>query len=342
MTQLTKPSICLTLLTGALAITSSTSALWASCARQAANQATTHDANDPRAVESPRQEPQSQDPESQPTAGTAPAETDAPDTEFEAFVARVDVAHRGAPVDGEARETFDRFQGTIGITPMQPDADSIEVRIAARFLGPDLLRYAVEESGRIIESGIDAKGGWGRIENRVYGLTGKEYSTDRRQVAQHRRLARQLLRFLDPAATLRRLQNRSKVETRDLQVGRTKWSGCDYIAGDLDGFPLYVAEGAPRRVRLELWAEKGLIVGLRATALPEQQAEGAPAEELPPTELAFFPKYAAIDSVQVPAEIIMCVEHDPTVGPDPIARIVVETLELRPELDAEDFSRPKT
>ncbi len=255
----------------------------------------------------------------------------AQDPAFDALVTAVDAAHR----KGDKTETFDRFTGTLSISQLGRNTDRIEVRLDAKFLGPDLLKYSVDETGRRIERGQDKnKKVWGRVGDKSYWIAGRDYSDERKEFRRHIRLARQLVEFLDPGKTMRKMTDRSKVQQRkDVKIGRVKRGDCEYVHGVLDDFPLYATAGGSNKVKLELWLKDGLLDAIQATSLDEK---GKPAGN---PEYVLLDDYTDKDGVQVPTRLTIYRVDPAPQKKAPVARIEILSLELKPELEAKDFDR---
>lgn len=257
------------------------------------------------------------------------------DPAFEEFVRAVDAAHRR----DSGEETFDQFKARLTIQrQLEQDGEpaNIDVRLVALFMQPDLLRYEVEEEGRGIERGVDARGAWAKTnEGRgAYPLAGREFASERAEVRRHVRLARQLLRFLDPAASLRTLRDPDPVEDRELRIGRLPSRDCRYVAGTIEDFPMFTSDGDSERVRLGVWTEHGLVAAVEATPLGE---DGEPAGA---SELVVLDDYADYDGLAAPSHLTVYRVGDAPRRPELLAKIAITDLDLAPELRAESFTRP--
>jgi hypothetical protein len=270
-------------------------------------------------------------------ADPPPARPAEPPPGLQDLARAVDAAHRGARNAAAEKREIGGYRGSLTLTPLDRQQDNVEVRLTAAFLAPTLLRYEVEEAGKKLGRGNDAQGAWESVGDQVTALRGRENTQTRDLVEQHVRLADQLLRFLDPASSMRRLERPSEVVRTDLTVGRTKVSA-NKVSGSLPDFPLYRAGGGGHAVQLELWfdATTNLLAAARATPYEAAGPSRTPAE------LVMLSEYRELDGVQVPTRLWIYREDPDASVPTPLVRVEITSLDLDPpDLDARALARPK-
>lgn len=265
-----------------------------------------------------------------PAQGDAPTSKPASST-FDEFVKAVDAAHHQSDQDRD----LDQFVGDLSIRTVETGADNIEVRLAAQFLRPNLLRYSVREADRSLERGRDTKGAWMRNGDRVVTLPGREFKNDLRELNRHVGLAKQLLEFLDPAKTLRQLRDRKPLEKRTLVLGRLDRGECDYVSGVLDGYPLFEKEGETHTVSIEIWARDGIVQAVEATPI---DAAGKPAAV---SELVLMDDYEQRAGILIPTKLQVFRRPPAPERPRSLATIEITKLDLAPALAEAAFQRPK-
>ncbi|MBK8977933.1 MAG: hypothetical protein IPM29_18660 [Planctomycetes bacterium] len=259
---------------------------------------------------------------------------------LEEFAKRVQAAHQVQP-----RATpVDRFRASIAVEPVDPQALGAgeravrgEIRLEVSFIMPRLLRYRIEGDGETVEEGLDERGEWLRIGNQLHDLRGRdavEFAEDRENVRRNVRLARQLLSFVDPAATLRALTVEQGPEPSRLRFGKDSWDAT-VVQGRLEGYPFYVRQkdAAPApQARLSLWfgADDRLLM-VRAVPL---DAEGTVAGD---AEWVKLEDYEASGGLLVPHVLRIYQERD---RPRPVAKIRPESIEFADGLDPRLLARP--
>lgn len=261
----------------------------------------------------------------------APAQAPEP-PDFATLVERVHRAHWGDRTD----VALDRFAATLRLKHVARDADSIEARILAKFIAPRLLRYEIEEPGATRERGQDADGAWARTASGVYRLEGREFASERDEVRQHVRLARQILRYLDPRTTLRGLDAVSRPEAKDFVLGRLRMP-CWTVAGRVDDFPIHggVELGDGERIELRIWIERTRD-RLAAVEARRLDRDGRPA---PDSELILLHEHVERGAVLLPTHVLVYrVAND---RPEPYLDVQVSAIDLSPDLDERDVSRPR-
>lgn len=269
-----------------------------------------------------------------PTAAQVPAD-------LERLATRVDAAHRV----GSGPATITSFRAGLAILGLASDGERGEAELSVSFLEwtpPDrdrskpLIRYRVVDSARPIEQGRDREDYWGLSDGRVVDLRGKEYATDLDNCRRNLKLARQILRFLDPGAVLRGLEQPDAVHEETLQLGRSKPVACLVAAGRLPGFPLRQQAGddAPVRARVFVGKDDGRLLALQVTPL----ADG---DSAPAGEFLFFADHRPHQGRLVPMQVT---HFD--IGPGGVRRpqflVRITTLELAADLRVEDLDRPRS
>ncbi len=255
--------------------------------------------------------------------------------DFAALVADVRRAHHT-----EAGRRPTSFAGTIGVTSIAPDADSIAVQLEIRFRLPDRIRYCVDEGGRRLERGRDANGGWVWLgaEYEPQSLGKAEYEGDREELKRHIAIAAQLLRLLDPAAVVESLAGNSAdepvLDRETFELGRDQAIACRTIAGTVAGMPMYLAGGDSGRAHLKLWidAASHRLIAVRTMPLNEHGRIG------PAGELVVMPEHADRDGVLLPV-LLHFAKVTPGEPNQPLVQVRLRQLELDPALPDERFDR---
>lgn len=239
-------------------------------------------------------------PTSQPTAEAEQTEATATraqrDPKIDEILAAMTLAHRG-----ELAEAVEGFEGKAEITPITEDGDAITLIIDIRFRDPDAIRYKADEGGRRVERGRDHIGPWTRagVDEPAVSLRKAEYENDRDELEKHIALARQLLRFLDPAEVVGRFQTNVVLGEADLPVARNKIRRCHLLTGIADAFPIYTMGGLREQVELQLWIdrENHRLLGVRSTPY----LDGKPTEI---SEFITMPEHVEQGGLLLPARLI--------------------------------------
>lgn len=275
-------------------------------------------------------------------AAAAPQSPDeaAPPLDLAALAARVDAAHRPhGPVPA-----IDAFVGTVELHLIDRDEQGGQVDLAVQFLqwrppGRDrvlpLIRYEVLEAGKPTVRGRDRNGRWQLFQGEARDLQQAEFADDLAAFDRHTNLARQLLRFLDPGAVLRSLQNPTEVRETTLRVNRRPLP-CHAVAGELAAFPLLRQGGEDAPVRLEIFVARddGRLVAVEACPLVDGEPDRQRLERVDLVDLH------ERDGLLVPRSIVHLFQK-PNGELDAYSRAVLTSLSLRPELTADDFDRPR-
>ncbi len=245
----------------------------------------------------------------------------------------LDKSHR----PGADAKKLDQFSGILRIESRGRDKDSIEIELSAQYLAPRMIRYRVEEEGEIIERGWDGIGAWDRVGDDVHALGGMEYQEDRAQVARHRRLAQQLLRFIDPGAVLRSLKEPSPVRTESLPYApRGKMRKLITVSGELASFPMHALEEEPASVRIKMMIdpEDKLLAAMQLVPLDDK---GAPMSS---GELVLIEDYAEQNGRMLPTRLTSFrIVGIGRMLPD--VTVKVFEIDLAPGLTKEKMARPK-
>lgn len=293
-----------------------------------------------------------QDPQPTPTAAPGDAERPAPAsptsagtasraTDLEAFVQRLDAAHHpNGPV-----APIEAFTGALELHLLDASAEQRgQVDLDVRFLEwrqpgksrvRPLLRYQVLEAGKPIVRGRDRFGPWQLVQGKPTDLDDR-LSQDRDECERHTNLARQLLRFLDPAAVVRGLQRPSSVRDEPLLIERGVRVECTTIEGDLAAFPLLRQADDETAVHVKVFATKaeGRLLAVDAWPLRDGKVEPTRGERVLLLDLH------ERDGVLVPREVKHLFRDE--AGKLRLqTRAVLTKLSLRPTLGVDDFDRTR-
>jgi len=231
-----------------------------------------------------------------------------------------------------------------------PERGAVELEVqylawkpAGRDRDVPLLKYRVRDATPI-ERGRDRDGYWQLFQDEAKDLRGAEFEQDLEACKKHLNLARQLVRFLDPAAILRSFAEPSAVREEELPYHPGEGPGprarhtktpCLVVEGSLPSFPQLQQGGDDAPARLRVFVSKATNRLLAVEAMPI--VNGAP----DPTNMERInlldPK--ADGGLLVPGML----EHFFT-APDGKLHIksrVHFALQLGAELRVEDFDRPK-
>ncbi len=258
-----------------------------------------------------------------------------------ALAALVDRAHHP---DGPV-EPIVGFKAALSIELVAAEAEQAgQVDLGVRYLrhqregrkrATHFIRYDVKGTDREIERGFDAYGPWQLEQGKAANITEAD-TEDRAALREHTMLARQLVRFLDPAAVLRSLGDPTPIAAGEYTVGRRQGIPCWVVEGSLERFPLQRLGGAEQAVRLEVLVRQsdGRLIAVRAT--PVVAGKPIPAQ----AEMVRFDNYKPKNGLLVPKGLL--VSHLDAAGKwRSQSRVLVTELDLRPELTPDDFARPK-
>ena len=262
--------------------------------------------------------------------------------DIEALAARVEAAHRPQgrvpPVNA--------FKSQLELHMLDTEApQGGQVDLEVQFLDwlkpgsttpRALIRYKVLEAGTPIARGQDRHGPWQLFQGEPRDLQGAEFAADLAACERHTNLARQLVRFLDPGAVLRALEQPTAVRTEELRINRNTSVECETVEGRLAAFPLLQQGGEDAAVSLKVFVRKSdaRLLTVEASPLVGGKPDTTRRERVNLLDLH------EVSGLLVPR----CIEHL-FGGPDgslrPQSRAVLKTLTLRPEYTAEDFDRTK-
>lgn len=198
---------------------------------------------------------------------------------FEALLEQVRTAHRPTA----AGQPLDRFHATLRYTPARVQEDSVELDLDVTYLEPGFLRYRVEEPGQTLEKGFDENGAWSLVGKQLNRLQGKTHATDRAHVKRDLGIARQLLRLLDPAAVLARLESPSAPLRSRFKLSDENHAEVWVVRGRVAEFPLHTpgpdgATTAPAILQVTIDAKSGLLHAIESQPLDQAGAASGPKE----------------------------------------------------------------
>jgi len=293
------------------------------------------------------QEPQPTPPAAPPADERPTATNQAPEAaasraqDLEAFGKRLDAAHHpnGAVAPIEA------FTGALELHLLDASAEQRgQVDLDVRFLEwrqpgktrvRPLLRYQVLEAGKPIVRGRDRYGPWQLVQGKPTDLDDR-LAQDRDECERHTNLARQLLRFLDPAAVVRGLERPSAVRDEPLLVERGVRVECTTIEGDLAAFPLLRQADDGTAVHVKVFATKAEGRLLAIDAWPQRDGVVEPTRG----ERVLLLDLHERDGVLVPREVKHLFRDE--AGKLRLqTRAVLTKLSLRPTLGVDDFDRTR-
>lgn len=258
----------------------------------------------------------------------------------EALAARVDAAHHP---NGAVPEVT-AFRTQLLLELLDRDESGGEVELQVQFLAwrqsdddrvRPLIRYQVDEAGTPIVRGRDRNGPWQLFQGEPQSLRKAQFADDLAACERHTNLARQLLRFLDPAAVLRSLAQPSTVREEELRLQRRPVR-CLTIEGDLAAFPLLQQAGEDAPVRLKVFVDKGTnrVLAIEASPLTDGVPVAAQLEQVQLHDLH------EQDGLLVPRSLVHLFQK-PNGQLAPQTRATLTALSLRPELAAPDFDRSR-
>ncbi|MBL8737795.1 MAG: hypothetical protein JNL12_15285 [Planctomycetes bacterium] len=292
-------------------------------------------------AQDPQPTPPAAPPPAAPSSAPPAADAAARPADLEAFAARLDAAHHpnGAVAPIEA------FTGTLELHLLDASAEQRgQVDLDVRFLEwrqpgktrvRPLLRYQVLEAGKPIVRGRDRFGPWQLVQGKPTDLDDR-LPRDRDECERHTNLARQLLRFLDPAAVVRGLQRPSSVRDEPLLVERSVRVECTTVEGDLAAFPLLRRADDETAVHVKVFVTKaeGRLLAVDAWPVHDGQIEPTRGERVLLLDLH------ERDGVLVPREVKHLFRDE--AGKLRLqTRGVLTKLSLRPVLGADDFDRTR-
>lgn len=261
--------------------------------------------------------------------------------DLEQLAKRVEAAHHpnGRP------EPVTAFRASFELILLDAAADQGgQVDLAVQFLDwqrPNgkrraLMRYEVKEAGAPIVRGNDRDGPWQLDHGKAIDLNGPESTQDLAACRRDTNLARQLLRCLEPGDVLRGLHAPEPIREQSLPLQRNLKVPCLVATGNLANFPLLRTAEPNGEVHVAIYIDREAGTLLAVDAWPMK--DGKPVAEL--GERVQLLELHDRDGFLVPRHI----EHlfaTPEGKMVPHSRVNVTSLELRPELRAEDLDRPR-
>ncbi|MFN6146563.1 MAG: hypothetical protein ACK5AL_09415 [Planctomycetota bacterium] len=273
-----------------------------------------------------------------PAQGAPPAPQDSPS--LTNLAGLVDAAHR----PGGPTPVVTALRGNVELHLVARNAEQRgQVDLGVRYLEwtrPDgkkvvpLLRYEVKEAGTPLVRGRDRNGPWLLAKDEPRDMTAADLAQDLAEFERRQNLVRQLLRFLEPGAVLRSLQQPGPVAAADLVVQRGTTVPCHVVVGNLAAFPLLRRGGDDAPALVKVWIERAGNRLLAVDATPV--VDGRPDDR--GGERVLLKDLRERDGLLVPNEIVHLFA-EASGGYALQSRAVVTALELRPELRAEDFDR---
>jgi len=261
---------------------------------------------------------------------------------LDGLAARVDAAHRP---DGPT-PAVTALKGAVELHYVARDAEQRgQVDLDLRYLEwtrpggtkvVPLLRYEVKQAGAPVVRGRDRNGPWQLVKGEPRDLLAADAAQDLAEHERRQTLVRQLLRFLAPGDVLRTLQQAGPITREDLEVARATRVACVTVTGTLPAFPLLRQGGDDAPAQLKVWidAATNRLLAVDAAPMQDGKPDVADGERVRLTDLR------ARDGLLVPGEVL----HLFTGADGKYAlqtRAVITTLQLRPELKAEDFDRSR-
>lgn len=252
----------------------------------------------------------------------------------------VEAVHRP---DGASRH-FHGFTADLEITQKAQDGPRGTATLEVTFLDFQpkdrkrplpLIHYSVRDAAQPTERGRDLDGYWQLLDGKPQDLDTKDSQTELQAARRDLNLARQLLRFLDPGAVLRSLQDPQPIVEAVLKLGQTKPIPCRVATGTLPSFPRLFELGDDTPVQIRCWVEQATnqLVALELWPLDKDHKP-----DLEHGELLRIDDLRLQDSVKLPHRIVHY--RVTAAGQRNIqmeARIVRITLD--PAITAEDLGR---
>jgi hypothetical protein len=263
--------------------------------------------------------------------------------DLEALATRVDAAHHPQGPVPPVNALKSRLELHV-LDTEAPQGGQVDLEVIyLEWLRPGstqprpLIRYEVLEAGSPIVRGRDRNGPWQLFQGEPRDLRGAEFvAADLAACDRHTNLARQLVKFLDPGAVLRALEQPAPVREEELRIDRGTKVVCETVEGRLPAFPLLQQGGEDAAVQLKIFVtkENGRLLAVEASPLADGKPDPAKLERVNLLDLH------ESSGLLVPRKI----EHlfrgaDGRLRPQ--SRAVLTTLALRPEFDVGDFDRPK-
>lgn len=252
----------------------------------------------------------------------------------------VDAVHRP---DGASRQ-FHGFTADLEITQLAQNGPRGTATLKVQFLDHQpknrkrplpLIHYRVTDAAQPTERGRDLDGYWQLLDGKPQDLDTKDSQTELQAARRDLNLARQLLRFLDPGAVLRSLQDPQPIVEAVLKLGHTDPIPCRVATGTLPSFPRLYEIGEDTPVQIRCWVEQATnqLVALELWPLDKDHKP-----DLEHGELLRIDDLRLKDGVKLPYRIVHYqVTVDGKRNSQSQARIV--DIQLDPAITAEDFGR---
>lgn len=279
-----------------------------------------------------------------PTTGTAQGIGPAANPELEALAQRLDKAHLTDPA-AKAIRGFDAHLRMGGFAKDAKQRGEIEFAVSfLEWIKPStgrpwpLIRYRQVDSADTIEYGRDQLDYWALLDGRIRNLRSRELERDLESCRSNLRLARQLIRFLEPGTELRSMTDVGPIQQEPLRQGRARAVECTTVTGKLEDFPMLQTGGEQSAVRAKAFIDpEGRLLGLEVTPLNDQgvayQGQG---------EFIMLQDYRTLGGRLVPMKITHFAVPSEGVRKQQ-RQVQIVTLEVDPgqvELSAPDFDRP--
>lgn len=254
----------------------------------------------------------------------------------------VDASHRP---DGTTRQ-FRAFTAVLDMKQTAADKGRGEATLQVSFLEyqpnnrkhtQPLIRYRIVDASTPIERGRDAEGYWQLVDDKPQDLETRSTTNDLAAVKRDTNLARQLLRFLDPGAVLRSLQDTEPVRDAELKLGRTEPIPCRVVTGTLASFPRLYETGDDTPVRLAAYVDKSTNQ-LTAVELWPLGEDGKP--DRGHGEFLKLDDFKLRDHVKLPTRMLLY-QTKADGSREKQMQVDVVSIELDPELTPLDFDRNK-
>lgn len=252
----------------------------------------------------------------------------------------VDASHRP---DGTTRQ-FHAFAAVLDMKQTAADQGRGEATLKVRFLehqpknrkhSQPLIRYRIVDAATPIERGRDTEGYWQLVDDKPQDLETRSTTNDLAAVKRDTNLARQLLRFLDPGAVLRSLQDPEPVRDEELKLGRTEPIACRVATGTLASFPRLYETGDDTPVRLSAYVDRATSQLIAVELWPLDEAGKADRAR---GELLKLDDFRLQDGVELPTHMVLYRAKADGQRKKQM-QVDVVSIELDPELTPLDFDR---
>ena len=279
-----------------------------------------------------------------PTAATAQGIGPAANPEIEALAQRLDKAHLTDPT-AKPIAGFDAHLRMAGFAKDARQRGELEFAVSfLEWIKPStkrpwpLIRYRQVDSASTIEYGRDQLDYWALLDGRVRNLRSRELERDLESCRSNLRLARQLIRFLEPGTELRAMTDVGPIQQEELRQGRAAAIPCTTVTGKLQNFPMQRTGGGQSAVEAKAFIDSdGRLLALEVTPLDNKGKRLAGRGEF-----ILLQDYLELGGRRVPMKMTHFSVPAPQVRKQQ-QQVQVVTLEVTPgqvELQASDFDRP--